>query len=138
MSSTPLTCCITLDFDAMSSWVGTMKSQNPSMISRGQFGAVAIPRILDLLARFEVPASFAIPGHTAYAFPKAVEAICAAGHEIVHHGWVHENPAEALSDSNTVLNIRYLENVLAQAKATHALRLELLNEWGEDRVHLDD
>ncbi len=51
---------------------------------------------------------------------------------------VHENPPEALSDANTVLNIRHLESVLAHAKATHALRLELLNEWGEDRVHLDD
>ncbi len=114
MSSTPLTCCITLDFDAMSSWVGTMKSQNPSMISRGQFGAVAIPRILDLLARFEVPASFAIPGHTAYAFPKAVEAICAAGHEIVHHGWVHENPAdfdEAGERRNLDEGLRAIERV---------------------------
>jgi len=94
MSSTPLTCCITFDFDAMSSWVGTVKSQNPSMISRGQFGAVAVPRILDLLERYGVTAGFAIPGHTAYAFPRLVESICARGHEIVHHGWVHENPAD--------------------------------------------
>jgi peptidoglycan/xylan/chitin deacetylase (PgdA/CDA1 family) len=92
--SSQLTCCITFDFDAMSSWVGSAKSQNPSTISRGQFGAVAIPRILDLLDRFEVKSSFAVPGHTAYAFPNVVATICERGHEIVHHGWVHENPAD--------------------------------------------
>ena len=48
---------------------------------------------------------------------------------------VHDNPNEALSDSNTQLDIRYLENILAQAKATHAVRLELLEKWGEDNVH---
>ncbi|MAF49578.1 MAG: 3-deoxy-8-phosphooctulonate synthase [Rhodospirillales bacterium] len=50
---------------------------------------------------------------------------------------VHDNPDQALSDPNTQLDIRYLENILAQAKATHAVRLELLQKWGEDRVHLD-
>lgn len=89
-----LSCAITFDFDGMSSWIGTLKSQNPSMISRGQFGAVAVPRILDLLERYAVPASFAVPGHTAYAFPRLVKQIVARGHELVHHGWVHENPAD--------------------------------------------
>lgn len=51
---------------------------------------------------------------------------------------VHDNPDEALSDSNTQLDIRYLENILAQAKATHETRLALLEEWGEDSVHIDD
>ena len=41
-TSANLTCCITFDFDAMSSWLGSARSQNPSMISRGQFGAVAV------------------------------------------------------------------------------------------------
>jgi len=90
----PLSCAITFDFDAMSSWIGTAGSRNPSMISRGQFGAVAIPRILSLLDRYSVKGSFAIPGHTACAFPGVVEKIVECGHEIVHHGWVHENPAD--------------------------------------------
>ncbi len=89
---TGLTCCITFDFDAMSSWIGSARSDNPSMISRGQFGAVAIPRILSLLDKYAVQASFAIPGHTAYAYPNIVKRIADEGHEIVHHGWVHESP----------------------------------------------
>ena len=92
--SAKISCCITFDFDGMSSWIGSAKSRNPSMISRGQFGAVAIPRILDLLDRYMVRSSFAVPGHTAYAYPGLVQDIFARGHEIVHHGWVHENPAD--------------------------------------------
>ena len=93
MSTRRLSCCMTFDFDAMSSWIGSVKSNNPSMISRGQFGAVAIPRLLALLKNFQIKATFAVPGHTAYAYPRLVEKICAHGHEIAHHGWVHENPA---------------------------------------------
>lgn len=93
MPKSKLSCCVTFDFDAMSSWIGSMKSNNPSMISRGQFGAVAIPRLLALLENFKIPATFAVPGHTAYAYPKLVEKIRDHGHELAHHGWVHENPA---------------------------------------------
>ena len=93
MSEHRLSCCITFDFDGMSSWIGSLKSNNPSTISRGQFGAVAIPRLLALLKARGVRASFAVPGHTAYAYPRLVAAIADHGHELVHHGWVHENPA---------------------------------------------
>ena len=67
-----LSCSITFDFDGMSSWIGSAKSNNPSMISRGQFGAVAVPRILNLLECYQVKTSFAVPGHTAYAYPRLV------------------------------------------------------------------
>ena len=50
---------------------------------------------------------------------------------------VHDNPDEALSDANTQLDIRYLENILAQAKAIHEVRFELMEKWGEDNVHLN-
>ena len=51
---------------------------------------------------------------------------------------VHDNPDEALSDANTQLNIRYLENILSQAKAIHETRLELAELWGDDIVHVND
>ncbi|MEA2627007.1 MAG: peptidoglycan-N-acetylglucosamine deacetylase [Candidatus Binatota bacterium] len=88
-----LTCALTFDFDAMSVWIGSMKSNNPSMISRGEFGAVAVPRILDLCRKYGIRASWCVPGHTAYAYPDLVRRVRDEGHEIVHHGWVHENPA---------------------------------------------
>ena len=47
----------------------------------------------------------------------------------------HDNPKAALSDANTVLDLKYLENVLHQAKIVHEMRLELLEKFGEDNVH---
>ena len=49
-------------------------------------------RILALLEGRGVTSTFFVPGHTARAYPDTVKAIHAAGHEIGHHGWVHENP----------------------------------------------
>lgn len=94
MSSKRFSVCLTFDFDAMSVWVGSAKSNNPSMISRGEFGAIGVDRILALLKRRGLPATFYIPGHTALAFPDRVKAIVDHGHEVGHHGWVHENPAD--------------------------------------------
>ena len=48
---------------------------------------------------------------------------------------VHDNPKDALSDANTVLDIKYLENILSQAKIMHETRLEILDKFGEDNVH---
>jgi 2-dehydro-3-deoxyphosphooctonate aldolase (KDO 8-P synthase) len=48
---------------------------------------------------------------------------------------VHDSPKDALSDANTVLDIKYLENILAQAKIMHETRLEILDKFGEDNVH---
>lgn len=95
MTASPrLSCCLTFDFDAMSVWIGSFKSNNPSMISRGEFGATALPRILDLTRRHNILATFFVPGHTALAFPDLVKRISDEGHELGHHGWVHENPAD--------------------------------------------
>jgi peptidoglycan/xylan/chitin deacetylase (PgdA/CDA1 family) len=84
--------CLTFDFDAMSVWIAN--TDNPAIISRGEFGPVAVPRILALLERRGARATFFIPGHTALAYPWLVREIRDAGHEIGHHGWVHENPAK--------------------------------------------
>ena len=48
---------------------------------------------------------------------------------------VHDDPPNALSDANTVLDIKYLEVVIAQTIAVHNLRLSLKKEWGPDNVH---
>ena len=60
--------CITFDFDAMSGFIAR-GMVSPTPISRGEFGAVAVPRILKLLDEYRVPASFFIPGHTLETYP---------------------------------------------------------------------
>lgn len=92
MSGAPPTVCLTFDFDAISLWVGPYAATSPSAISRGEFGAVGVRRILRLLDRFGIPGTFFVPGHTVETYPDHARAIIAAGHEVGHHGYLHENP----------------------------------------------
>lgn len=85
--------CLTFDFDALSGWIARGMT-TPTPISRGEFGArVAVPRILALLARYGLKATWYIPGHTLETYPEACRSVCDAGHEIGHHGWTHRPPA---------------------------------------------
>jgi peptidoglycan/xylan/chitin deacetylase (PgdA/CDA1 family) len=109
-----LTCCVTFDFDAMSVWLGTYGRADPAALSRGEFGAYAMPRILALLRRRGVRATFFTPGHTALAYPHLVEQVLADGHEIGHHGWVHRALSQGDLDaerSDMERGLRALEHV---------------------------
>lgn len=84
--------CLTFDFDAMSGMVARgMKTPTP--ISRGEFGAVAVDRILALLERHAVPSTWFVPGVVVETYPEHCRRIAAAGHEIGNHGWTHVPPA---------------------------------------------
>lgn len=87
-----LIACITFDFDAMSGLVARGLT-SPTPVSRGEFGAVALPRILQLMDRFGIKTSFFIPGMVIDTYPALCEAIVKAGHEVGHHGWTHVPPA---------------------------------------------
>ncbi|HYF55886.1 MAG TPA: polysaccharide deacetylase [Salinarimonas sp.] len=60
-------------------------------LSQGQFGGrVGSPRILALLERLGVPATFFMPAVAALLHPHEPRAVVAAGHEIGIHSWIHE------------------------------------------------
>ncbi len=84
--------CLTFDHDNVSAAIfrGTT---TPTAMSRGEFGEVGAHRVLAMLARQGVPATWFIPGHTIDSFHVSVAAIQRAGHEIAHHGWTHSIPA---------------------------------------------
>src|ERR671920_667177 len=92
METSRSTVCLSFDFDAISLWLGPYAARSPSAISRGEFGAVGVGRILALLEREAIPATFFAPAHTAETYPALARPIAAAGHEIGHHGSLHENP----------------------------------------------
>src|SRR5689334_12988570 len=59
--------------------------------SWGQFGArKGAPRIMDILERHQVPASFYVPAVSALLHPEEQRRLVAEGHEIGIHGWIHE------------------------------------------------
>lgn len=85
-----LAVAISVDFDAQSIWMSA-KHASPSYLSRGEFGAeVGIPRLLNLLRKYSIKATFFIPVHTMLTFPKQLEMILKEEHEIAAHGVVHE------------------------------------------------
>jgi peptidoglycan/xylan/chitin deacetylase (PgdA/CDA1 family) len=60
-------------------------------LSWGQYGhRVGVPRILALLARHGVPATFYVPAVVALTYPDEQREVVAQGHEIGIHGWIHE------------------------------------------------
>ena len=85
----------TFDVDAESAilWGNDGVGARMSVMSHQAYGPlVGIPRILDLLEQHQIPSTFFVPGHTADRYPEAVRSIVAAGHEIAHHGYLHEQP----------------------------------------------
>jgi peptidoglycan-N-acetylglucosamine deacetylase len=90
--------CFTFDLDAESpilfdhpeaaAWLDVMSHQ--------AYGPrTAVPRLLRLLDRTGVQATFFIPGYSAERWPDAVRSVRDAGHEIAHHGYLHEGARSA-------------------------------------------
>ena len=84
--------CLTFDHDNASSMISRGLT-SPTMISRGDFGIVAVPRILALLHRHGIPTTWFIPGHTIESYPACARQVADAGHEIGNHGWTHRIPS---------------------------------------------
>jgi peptidoglycan/xylan/chitin deacetylase (PgdA/CDA1 family) len=51
-----------------------------------------LPRILRVLAHYDAPATFYVPGVTALRHPDALLSIAERGHEVGHHGHTHRRP----------------------------------------------
>src|SRR5215813_8362079 len=85
---------VSLSFDVDNATVPLSRGQLGSEdLSRGMYGAVdGLPRILRMLERQNVPASFFIPAVSIALNPEMVPAILARKrHEIGVHGWIHEH-----------------------------------------------
>jgi peptidoglycan-N-acetylglucosamine deacetylase len=85
------------DFDAEELWIGEdpENADRPGVLSQGTYGAkVGVPRLLELLDRRGVRASFFVPGRVAERHPDRVREIVAAGHELGHHGYTHTSPTK--------------------------------------------
>ena len=61
-------------------------------MSQGEYGArVGLRRVVDLVDRHRIPASFFIPAVSLILAPDMVDVIQASGrHKFVVHGWIHE------------------------------------------------
>lgn len=93
------------------------------------------PVCYDATHSIQLPTSMGnISGGQREFIPYLTRAAAACGIEALFME-VHDDPPNALSDANTVLDIKYFEVVLAQAIAMHEMRQDLRKKWGEDNVH---
>ena len=104
-------CAFGIDVDAVAGWLGSYGGEDsPLDISRGMFsGEVGVPRLLQLLDRFGIKATWFIPGHSIETFPEQIKAVAAAGHEIGVHGYSHENPIAMTPEQEEVVLDRCID-----------------------------
>ncbi len=85
-------CAVALSFDSDHDTNELRDGGNSiGRMSWGQYGnRRGVPRILELLKRENVPATFFVPAVAALLYPDEQKRVIAEGHEIGLHGWIHE------------------------------------------------
>ena len=106
-------CAVALSFDSDHE-TSTLRegSTSPGRLAQGEYGArVGVPRILDLLRRHELRATFFVPGVIAKLHPDEQRRVVAEGHEIGMHGWIHEGTSELTESSERDLMRRAFDTL---------------------------
>src|SRR4029079_13912996 len=92
-NGTRVAVCLSFDTDSEAPLLrdGTT---SPTTLSASDFGAQAgVPRILRMLDKYQVPATFFMTAVDAMLHPEMLAAIQKSGrHEVGVHGWIHEFP----------------------------------------------
>ena len=94
--------CLSFDFDAESLlhlYYPEDATRRISLSSSLRYGArVAIPRIARIWKHYGIRQTVFVPGWCIETYPAAIEALLADGHELGHHGWLHERPNQLSRD----------------------------------------
>lgn len=83
--------CFDLDAEDVAITIDPDSRHRLSVMSHQAYGPLTgVPRILDLLQRHGLRATFFAPGYTVDRYPDLIRRIRDAGHELAHHGYMHE------------------------------------------------
>jgi len=107
---------LTFDVDAETLWLaGDLTNlSKPGLLSQGTYGArVGVPLILNLLRRSGIQATFFVPGWTAETHSDVIRAIHAQGHEIAHHGYLHEVPVDLTPEQEETVLLQGIQALRA-------------------------
>jgi peptidoglycan/xylan/chitin deacetylase (PgdA/CDA1 family) len=111
----------TFDVDAESAvlFASPGSEHRAGVMSHQSYGPlVGVPRLLDMLDRLGVRSTFFVPGYTALRYPSIVRDIAKSGHEIAHHGFMHES----LEGVDETTEVRYLERGLEALEEVAGVR----------------
>jgi len=141
---------LSFDVDAELLWKIWMDKE-PSMIdvSQGVYGPrVGLPRVLAMLKRQRLKATFFVPGWIAERYPEEIREIVKEGHELAHHGYMHEDCSRLTLDEEREMisrGSRALEEVTGTSPKGFRLvpsrnTFKLLTEAGflYDSILMDD
>ncbi len=101
-------CAVALSFDSDHE-TNELREGGESIgrLSQGQYGnRQGVPRILEILGRRGVRASFFVPAVTALLYPDEQRRVVAEGHEVAIHGWIHERNSELPLQAERDLQLR--------------------------------
>lgn len=107
-------CAVSLgiDVDGETLWLSRdpENARRPGVLSQGAYGPkVGVGLLLDLLERFALRATFFVPGWIAERYPEMVARVHRMGHEVGHHGYLHEWPDPDRPDEEADRFVRALE-----------------------------
>jgi len=100
---------LTFDLDAETLWLSRnpQSADCPGVLSQGTYGAkVATPRILAMLNRLDLKATFFVPGWVVEQHTPICRQIVQAGHEIAYHGYLHEPATSAEHEEQLIIKCR--------------------------------
>jgi peptidoglycan-N-acetylglucosamine deacetylase len=89
---------MTFDLDGESPWIqrDAALADRPLHMSMGAYGPkTGMPRILDVLDRYAIKTCVFIPGWIVERYPDMCREVLKRGHEIGHHGYLHEGARSA-------------------------------------------
>ncbi|MDQ6841743.1 MAG: polysaccharide deacetylase [Actinomycetota bacterium] len=96
---------LSFDVDAESPILarGRRYADHAMVMTHQAFGPLTgVPRLLALLSEYRLPATFFIPGLTAERYPRMLESVLEAGHEVAHHSYSHRSAVELTEDEERV------------------------------------
>ena len=93
------------------------------------------PVCFDATHSVQMPTSMGnISGGQREFIPHLVRSAVACGVNAVFME-VHDDPQNALSDKNTVLDIKYLDRIIDESLSIHKVQLELEKKYGREYIH---
>ena len=112
---------LTFDLDGETLWTNfdPKNTDRPIVLSQGRYGpSTGLPKVLELLEKHEIMTTFFVPGWIVDRYPDRVWAIHDAGHEIAHHGYMHEFPQfiGSAEEEETLLikGIKSIKNLIGE------------------------
>lgn len=84
---------------------------------------VAMPRLIDLFAKYDMKQTFFIPGWCVKNYGATIEEVLKGGHEIAHHGWLHGSLRDMSDDQEAEDIARGVEAIVtATGEKTRGFR----------------